>query len=109
LTICGTVPIKIAEVRPYRMLLETMRNAGPPKREPSAPRKRAGDMRPMANNRDAMSDLKRILAERKALYSKADIQVEASGHTFEESLEILIQALRDTSVRESLTPAVISR
>jgi XRE family aerobic/anaerobic benzoate catabolism transcriptional regulator len=68
-----------------------------------------GDMRPMANNRDAMSDLKRILAEREALYSKADIQVETSGHTFEESLEILIQALRDTSVRESLTPAVISR
>jgi XRE family aerobic/anaerobic benzoate catabolism transcriptional regulator len=68
-----------------------------------------GDMRPMANNRDAMSDLKRILAEREALYSKADIQVETSRHTFEESLEMLIQALRDTPVRESLTPAVISR
>jgi XRE family aerobic/anaerobic benzoate catabolism transcriptional regulator len=68
-----------------------------------------GDMRPMANNRDAMSDLKRILAEREALYSKADIQVETSGRTFEETMEILIQALRDTSVRESLTPAVISR
>ncbi len=68
-----------------------------------------GDMRPMANNRDAMSDLKRILAEREALYSKADIQVDTSGRTFEESLEILIQALRDTPVRESLTPAVTSR
>jgi XRE family transcriptional regulator, aerobic/anaerobic benzoate catabolism transcriptional regulator len=68
-----------------------------------------GDMRPMANNRDAMSDLKRILAEREVLYSKADIQVETSGRTFEESLEILIQALRDTPVRESLAPAVISR
>jgi XRE family transcriptional regulator, aerobic/anaerobic benzoate catabolism transcriptional regulator len=66
-----------------------------------------GDMRPMANNRDAMSDLKRILAEREALYSKADVQVETSGRTFEESLEILIQALRDTPVRESL--AVMSR
>src|SRR5580658_10133695 len=66
-----------------------------------------GDMRPMSNNRDAMSDLKRILAEREALYSKADIQVETSGRTFEESLEILIQALRDTPVRESL--AVMSR
>ncbi len=68
-----------------------------------------GDMRPMANNRDAMSDLKRILSEREALYSKADLQVETSGRTFEESLEILIQALRDTPVRESLAPAVISR
>lgn len=68
-----------------------------------------GDMRPMANNRDAMSDLKRILAEREALYSKADIQVDTAGCNFEESLGILIQALRDTPVRESLTTAVISR
>src|SRR6202041_1012670 len=68
-----------------------------------------GDMRPMANNRDAMSDLKRILAEREALFSKADIQVETSGRTFEESLEILIQALRDAPVRESPAPAIISR
>jgi XRE family transcriptional regulator, aerobic/anaerobic benzoate catabolism transcriptional regulator len=68
-----------------------------------------GDMRPMANNRDAMSDLKRILAEREALYSKADIQVDTAGRSFEESLEILIQVLRDTPVRESLAPAVISR
>jgi XRE family aerobic/anaerobic benzoate catabolism transcriptional regulator len=68
-----------------------------------------GDMRPMANSRDAMSDLKRILAEREALYSKADIQVDTAGRSFEESVEILIQSLRDTPVRESLTPAVISR
>jgi XRE family aerobic/anaerobic benzoate catabolism transcriptional regulator len=68
-----------------------------------------GDMRPMANNRDAMSDLKRILSEREALYSKADIQVDTAGRNFDESLEILIQALRDTPVRESLAPAVISR
>jgi XRE family aerobic/anaerobic benzoate catabolism transcriptional regulator len=68
-----------------------------------------GDMRPMANNRDAMSDLKRILSEREALYSKADIQVDTAGRAFEESMEILIQALRDTPVRESLAAAVISR
>lgn len=68
-----------------------------------------GDMRPMANNRDAMSDLKRILAEREALYSKADIQVDTAGRNFEEGLEILIQALRDSPVRESLAPSVISR
>jgi len=68
-----------------------------------------GDMRPMAHNRDAMSDLKRILTEREVLYSKADIQVETAGRSFEESLEILIQALRNTPVRESLAPAVVSR
>ena len=67
-----------------------------------------GDMRPIANNRDAMSDLKRILAEREVLYSKADIQVETAGHSFEESLEALIQALRDTPVRDSLALRVIS-
>jgi XRE family transcriptional regulator, aerobic/anaerobic benzoate catabolism transcriptional regulator len=61
-----------------------------------------GDMRPMSDNRDAMSDLKRILAEREVLYGKADIQLDTAGHTSEESLEMLIQALRDTPVRESL-------
>ena len=60
-----------------------------------------GDMRPMAHNRDAMSDLKRILAEREVLYNKADIQLDTAGRTFEDSLEMLIQALRDTPVRES--------
>jgi XRE family aerobic/anaerobic benzoate catabolism transcriptional regulator len=60
-----------------------------------------GDMRPMADNPDAMSDLKRILAEREVLYSKADIQVDTAGRTLEESMEALIYALRDTSVRAS--------
>jgi XRE family aerobic/anaerobic benzoate catabolism transcriptional regulator len=67
-----------------------------------------GDMRPMANNRDAMSDLNRILAEREVLYSKADIQIDTAGRSFEESLETLIQALRDTPVRESLAPALVT-
>jgi len=61
-----------------------------------------GDMRPMANNRDAMSDLKRILTEREVLYSKADVQVDTAGRTFEDSIEGLIQALRDTPVRDFL-------
>src|SRR5580700_603710 len=60
-----------------------------------------GDMRPMAHNRDAMSDLKRILAEREELYSKADIQIDTSGRTFEESVETLMRALRETPVRGS--------
>ncbi len=68
-----------------------------------------GDMRPMSNNRDAMSDLKRILAEREVLYSKADIHIDTAGRTFEQSLDILIQTLRDTPVRESFAPAVLSR
>lgn len=68
-----------------------------------------GDMRPMSNSRDAMSDLRRILAERKMLYSKADIQLDTSGHSFEGSLDTLVQTLRDTPVRESMAAALISR
>jgi len=68
-----------------------------------------GDMRPMAGNRDAMSDLERILAEREVLYSKADIQIDTAGRTFEQSVEALIQTLRDTPVRDSLAPAVVLR
>jgi len=67
-----------------------------------------GDMRPMSNNPHAMSDLKRILAEREALYSKADLRLDTSGHTVEESLEMLLQALRNTPVRESWTPTIVS-
>ena len=48
-----------------------------------------GDMRPMANNREAMADLVRILAVREPFYSKADVTVETSGHTVEQSLEML--------------------
>jgi XRE family aerobic/anaerobic benzoate catabolism transcriptional regulator len=68
-----------------------------------------GDMRPMSDNRDAMTDLQRILTEREALYNKADVQVDTAGRTPEESLEMLIQALRDTPIRESLMQPVIPR
>lgn len=68
-----------------------------------------GDMRPMSNNHGAMSDLKRILAEREVLYSKADIQVDTAGRPFEESIENLIQALRDTPVWDSVASTVASR
>jgi XRE family aerobic/anaerobic benzoate catabolism transcriptional regulator len=68
-----------------------------------------GDMRPMSNNRDAMSDLKRILSEREVLYSKADIQIDTASRSFEQSLESLMQTLRDTPVRETLAPLALSR
>lgn len=68
-----------------------------------------GDMRPMSHNRDAMSDLRRILTEREVLYSKADIQMDTSGRSFEESVEILIQTLRDTPVRQTFAPVGVCR
>jgi len=56
-----------------------------------------GDMRPMAASREAMEDLKRILAGRAAFYSKADMHFNTSAYGVEEAFE----ALR-TQVREVL-------
>jgi XRE family aerobic/anaerobic benzoate catabolism transcriptional regulator len=53
-----------------------------------------GDMRPMADNRESMSDLKRILEVREPLYRKADITIDTSGHTTEGSLEMIGMAMR---------------
>jgi XRE family transcriptional regulator, aerobic/anaerobic benzoate catabolism transcriptional regulator len=58
-----------------------------------------GDMRPMAQNPEAMSDLERILAEREQLYRRADATVDTSQHSVEEvlggCLKVLAVALRD--------------
>jgi XRE family transcriptional regulator, aerobic/anaerobic benzoate catabolism transcriptional regulator len=58
-----------------------------------------GDMRPMADNRESMSDLRRILDVREPLYRKADASIDTSGGSVEESVERLIQAC--SSSRES--------
>src|SRR6266404_4932602 len=44
-----------------------------------------GDMRPMAGNKEAMEDLKRILAGRVDFYAKADISFETSGRVLAEA------------------------
>jgi XRE family transcriptional regulator, aerobic/anaerobic benzoate catabolism transcriptional regulator len=56
-----------------------------------------GDMRPMAASREAMEDLKRILAGRSAFYSKADLHFNTSAYGLEDAFD----ALR-TQVREVL-------
>jgi XRE family aerobic/anaerobic benzoate catabolism transcriptional regulator len=60
-----------------------------------------GDLRPMANHRNAMVDLRKILAEREDLYGKADLRVDTSGHSSEESLETLIRGLKSNDSRKS--------
>jgi len=50
-----------------------------------------GDMRPMAGHAEAMDDLRKILAAREALYSKADAVVDTSARTVERSTEALRQ------------------
>ncbi len=52
-----------------------------------------GDMRPMAENEEAMADLRRILAGRAALYAKADAVVDTEGRSVEESLRALKAAI----------------
>lgn len=54
-----------------------------------------GDMRPMAQNREAMSDLRAILDSRTPLYNRADTQVDTSGCDPQTSLAILTETARD--------------
>ena len=56
-----------------------------------------GDTRPMANSREAMEDLKSILAGRAAFYSKSQLKLDTSAQPLDDTF----QALR-TMVRELL-------
>lgn len=53
-----------------------------------------GDLRPMAASREAMEDLKRILAGRAAFYSKADLVLDTSAQPLEASFEALRALIR---------------
>jgi XRE family transcriptional regulator, aerobic/anaerobic benzoate catabolism transcriptional regulator len=48
-----------------------------------------GDLRPMAASREAMDDLKSILAGRAAFYSKADMRLDTSAQPLMETFQIL--------------------
>lgn len=52
-----------------------------------------GDMRPMAGSTQAMTDLKRILQNRAALYGQADAVVDTAGRSIRQSLKDLKRAL----------------
>ena len=54
-----------------------------------------GDLRPMAASREAMEDLKSILASRAAFYSKADMRVDTSAQPLAETFELLRAELRE--------------
>ena len=53
-----------------------------------------GDYRPMAGNREAMDDLRRILAGRETLYAQADVTIDTAGQTVERSLSGLVRAVQ---------------
>lgn len=49
-----------------------------------------GDLRPMADNRQAMADLRAILASREGLYARADLTLDTSGRTLAGSFSELL-------------------
>jgi XRE family aerobic/anaerobic benzoate catabolism transcriptional regulator len=53
-----------------------------------------GDLRPMAASREAMDDLKQILAGRAAFYGKADMVVDTSAAPLEATFQALRQQVR---------------
>jgi XRE family transcriptional regulator, aerobic/anaerobic benzoate catabolism transcriptional regulator len=53
-----------------------------------------GDFRVMADNNDAMDDLRRILEARESLYRRADIHLETSGESADESFLKLKRAVQ---------------
>lgn len=54
-----------------------------------------GDLRPMAASKEAMDDLKGILAGRAAFYSKAEFHLDTSAQPFDETLAELVRIVRE--------------
>jgi len=54
-----------------------------------------GDMRPMAHNPEAMSDLQRILAEREQLYRQADAKIDTSKRSADQVVVDCLQNLQN--------------
>ena len=53
-----------------------------------------GDLRPMGNSRNAMDDLRAILASRAADYSRADATLDTSAQEFGQTLDRLEEIAR---------------
>jgi XRE family aerobic/anaerobic benzoate catabolism transcriptional regulator len=56
--------------------------------------RKQGDLRPMADNKEAMADLKKILLGRASFYSQAQLQLNTSQQSLEESFELLKNIVR---------------
>jgi XRE family aerobic/anaerobic benzoate catabolism transcriptional regulator len=52
-----------------------------------------GDMRPMEGNAEAMEDMRRILATREPLYSKADFVLDTTARQPEDCVQQLLQII----------------
>jgi XRE family aerobic/anaerobic benzoate catabolism transcriptional regulator len=77
----------VADARTYAMLLAHCRTVWI-RASPEEHMQRVvdqGDLRPMADNGQAMADLRAILASREALYARADLTLDTSGRSLAES------------------------
>ncbi len=54
-----------------------------------------GDMRPMANSREAMEDLKSILTGRAAFYSKSQLKLDTSAQPLDATFKALRSMVRE--------------
>jgi len=54
-----------------------------------------GDLRPMAGNREAMKELKRLLESREPLYRRADRVLDTSGRSIEACRDSLVALLEE--------------
>jgi XRE family aerobic/anaerobic benzoate catabolism transcriptional regulator len=53
-----------------------------------------GDLRPMADNAEAMADLERILAGREALYRRADAEITTENRPLDDAFDELERIVR---------------
>jgi XRE family aerobic/anaerobic benzoate catabolism transcriptional regulator len=68
-----------------------------------------GDTRPMAQSREAMADLRRILAGRAAFYAKADATFDTSGRSESEAFPGLLALVVDLLARAGSAAAPAKR
>ncbi|HEY3908377.1 MAG TPA: helix-turn-helix transcriptional regulator [Stellaceae bacterium] len=69
-----------------------------------------GDLRPMADhadNKEAMADLRRILAARNPLYARADATVDTSERSLEASFHSLLAALPGRAMKDVAAAAAV--
>jgi XRE family aerobic/anaerobic benzoate catabolism transcriptional regulator len=53
-----------------------------------------GDLRPMAGSQQAMADLRRILEERSELYGRADVAIDTTEKTVDQSVREVLSGLK---------------
>ncbi len=58
-----------------------------------------GDMRPMAQHPEAMSELKQILADRENLYGRADLMVQTSGRSLDSIKQEVLASIGQRSLQ----------